>query len=506
MIASARFLLLAGLSSAALVPVAEAQRRGATPARPASARPVSVQASLPPERASDDALPRARTGSVLVQGATVLTVSHGTLANTDVLVQDGRIARIGTGLSAPAGVPVVNASGLYLMPGIIDAHSHIATSSVNEATSPVTAEVTQEDVIDPFDVSIYRALAGGVTVSHVMHGSANVIGGQNETIKHRWGERDPEALKMAGAPRTIKFALGENPTRVHGRGNGIVPATRMGVEQVIRNAFEQALRYKAQNAAAARGAGDPAPYNLRLQTLADILDGKVLIHCHSYRADEIYMLTRVLRDYGVHRIVFQHVNEGFKVAPELAAFGNDAPTVAGTGDGVANGFAMASVFADWWAYKMEVYYSTAYNAAVLTRNGVVTSINSDSNELNRHLYHEAAKTQRYGGLTDDEALALITLNPARQLGIDGRVGSIDVGKDGDLALFRGHPLSVYAVPVGTWVDGIRRFDADRDGDDARLSVRPDERVDTATLHVHDDHRCMEGVDLAELAAEATEGR
>ena len=392
------------------------------------------------------------------------------------------------------------------MPGIIDAHSHIATSSVNEATSPVTAEVTQEDVIDPFDIGIYRALAGGVTVSHIMHGSANVIGGQNETIKHRWGERDPDALKMAGAPRTIKFALGENPTRVHGRGNGIVPATRMGVEQVVRNAFEQALRYKAQNEAAARGAGDPAPYSLRMQTLVDILGGRVMIHCHSYRADEIYMLTRVLRDYGVHRIVFQHVNEGFKVAPELAAFGRDAPTI-GEGDGIANGFAMASVFADWWAYKMEVYYSTAYNAAILTRNGVVTSINSDSGELNRHLYHEAAKTQRYGGMTDDEALAMLTLNPARQLGIDARVGSLDVGKDGDLALFRNHPLSTYAVPMGTWVDGIRRFDFDADGDDARLTVRPDEKIDATTIHGHDDeHRCMEGVDLLDFIATSEDAR
>lgn len=488
--AALRLCLLAALGVALLpTPDATAQtRRGRTPAAPAAAP--SVRAGLPAERGSDELLPRARTGSVLIKGATVLTVSRGTLQNTDVLVRDGRIVQIGSGLSAPAGVATVDAAGLYLMPGIIDAHSHIATSSVNEATSPVTAEVTQEDVIDPFDVSIYRALAGGVTTSHVMHGSANVIGGQNETIKHRWGVRDPEAIKFAGAPRTIKFALGENPTRVHGRGFGIVPATRMGVEQVIRTAFEEARRYKAQNEAAGRGQGDPAPYNLRLQTLADILDGKVLIHCHSYRADEIYMLTRVLKDYGVNRIVFQHVNEGFKVAPELAAFGRES-----------GGFAMASVFADWWAYKMEVYYSTAYNAAILHRNGVVTSLNSDSNELNRHLYHEAAKTQRYGGLTDDEALALITLNPARQLGIDARVGTIEVGKDADLALFRGHPLSVYGVPVGTWVDGVRYFDIDRDGDDARLTVRPNEAVDAATLFTHDDaHRCMQGVSLLEFAA------
>ncbi len=489
------FALAAAL--AALAPAA-----AVVPVRPAAAQP-----------AYDARLPAAPTGSVLITGATVLTVTRGTLTETDVLVRDGRIAEIGRGLRAPSGAEVVDGRGMYLMPGIIDAHSHIATSSVNEATSPVTAEVAQEDVIDPFDVGIYRALAGGVTTSHIMHGSANAIGGQNETIKHRWGLRNPDALAFAGAPRTIKFALGENPTRVHGRGYGVRPATRMGVEETIRRAFEDARRYASAKDAATRdrsGETLAPPYDLRMETLADILAGRVLIHCHSYRADEIQMLMNVLRDEGVHRIVFQHANEAFKVAPEIARFGND-PTPAGmAGDGIApgKGFAMASVFADWWAYKMEVYYSTAYNATILTRNGVTTSINSDSNELNRHLYHEAAKTQRYGDLSDDEALALITIHPAQQLGIDARVGSIEVGKDGDLALFRGHPLSVYGVPVGTWVDGVRRFDLARDGDDARLAVRPDEKIDTVTLSTgHDADRCLEGVDLLDfLDLRETSGR
>ena len=194
----------------------------------------------------------------------------------------------------------------------------------------------------------------------------------------------------------------------------------------------------------------PPEYNERYQTLADILDGKVIIQCHSYRADEILMLLNVLNDFGVKKITFQHVNEGFKVAPELAAFG-----------------AMASVFSDWWAYKFEVYYSTAYNATILTRNGVVTSINSDSGELIRHLFHEAAKTQRYGGLSDDEALSLITINPARQLGIDAKVGSLEKGKDADIAIFAGHPLSVYAIPEITIVDGIVRFDRKKDAADMR---------------------------------------
>ncbi len=411
------------------------------------------------------------TGSVLIRNATVLTITNGTLENSDVLVLNGKISRIGTSLSAPDGVETIDATGRFLMPGIIDAHSHIALSSINESSSPVTAEVTMEDVVNPYDLSIYRALAGGVTTSHIMHGSANVIGGQNETIKHRWGVTNPDGLRFEGAPRTIKFALGENPTRVHGKrggrsGNAIRPVTRMGVEAVLRDAFSDARRYmdawdryeteRTRNPRATR-----PEYNERSEVIADIIRGQILVHCHSYRADEILMLMRVLKDFGVDSITFQHANEAFKVAPELAEFG-----------------AYASVFSDWWSYKFEVYYSTAYNAAILTRNGVVTSINSDSRELNRHLYHEAAKSQRYGGLTDTEALSMITINPALQLGINDRVGSIEVGKDGDLTIFDGHPLSVYAVPQMTFVDGVKYFDRDEDRDDVRLRVNPSSEIDS----------------------------
>ena len=420
---------------------------------------------------------------VLIRNATVLTVTNGTLGDTDVLITDGVIADIGTDLRAPRGVDVIDATGKFVMPGIIDAHAHIALSSINEGSSPVTAEVSMEDVVNPYHLGIYRASAGGVTVSHTMHGSANVIGGQNETIKHRWGATDPDAIRFEGAPRTIKFALGENPTRVHGRrasgGSGaIVPATRMGVEQVLRSAFENGKRYMeawdAYNAEVTTNPrAVPPVWNERLEVMADILRGEILVHCHSYRADEIVMLTRVLKDYGVDKITFQHANEAFKVAPELAAYG-----------------AHASVFADWWSYKFEVYYSTAYNAAILTRNGVITSVNSDSGELNRHLYHEAAKSQRYGGLTDDEALALITINPAIQLGIQDRVGSIEIGKDGDVAIFEGHPLSVYTIPVLTYVDGVKVFDRENDPDDVRVDVDPTAEVGmyegqiTGKDHIH----------------------
>ena len=418
-------------------------------------------------------------GSVLIKGGTVLTVTNGTLENTDVLIRDGKISKIGQGLTAPSGAKTIDADGMYVMPGIIDAHSHLALDAVNEATNPVTAEVWVGDALDPLDVGIYQALAGGVTSAHSMHGSANAIGGQCETVKFRYGEIDPDNMRMEGAPRTIKFALGENPTRVHGSGNGILPRTRMGVEHVIRSSFQKAKEYMeawdTYNAKKndKRFKGKAPAYDLRLETLADILRGNIIIHCHSYRADEIYMLMQVCKDFGIDKLVFQHVNEGFKVAPELAEFG-----------------AGASVFADWWAYKFEVYYSTAYNAAILTKNGVTTSINSDSGELIRHLYHEAAKSQKYGGLTDDEALSLITINPAKQLGISNRVGSLEEGKEGDVAIFKNHPLSIYAIPMVTIVDGIVRFDRENDPSDMRLYPDPEEKIDVTFWEAEDHDRCM----------------
>jgi len=418
-------------------------------------------------------------GSVLIKNATVLTVTKGTLENTDVLVQDGIIKKVGSNLSAPSGIQTIDATGKYLMPGIIDAHSHVGLDVVNEATSPITAEVQMKDVVNPTEVGIYRALAGGVTISHAMHGSANVIGGQNATLKHRWGTTNPDDIIMADAPRTIKFALGENPTRVHGRGNGIQPKSRMGVEAVIRNGFNEAIQYKKawsdyNVAASQNGSTVSAPkYDERMQTLGDILDGKIIIHCHSYRADEIYMLINVVRDFNISKLVFQHTNEGFKVAPEIAKYTMGA-----------------SVFADWWAYKFEVYYSTAFNAAILNANGAITSINSDSAELIRHLYHEAAKTQRYGGMTDDESLAMITINPARQLGISELVGSIEEGKQADLVIFDQHPLSVYTVPQMTFVDGVKYFDIKEDKNDQRLAVSPTEMVEDIYLRIETE-RCMQ---------------
>lgn len=440
---------------------------------------------------------RAQTDSkdLLIKNGTVLTITKGTLTETDVLVQNGKIKQIGKNLSAPSGIRTVDATGLYVMPGIIDAHSHAGIDAINEATNPVTAEVFTGDALNPFQVTLYRALAGGVTTIHSMHGSANAIGGQCETIKLRYGVKDPEQLRFDGAPRTIKFALGENPTRVHGAG-GIVPRTRMGVEFVIRQAFHQAQEYMSAwdtyNAQKSQKGfrGAPPQYSRRLETLADVLKGNIIIHCHSYRADELQMMLKVCKDFNIKKIVFQHVNEGFKVAPELAAQG-----------------AMASVFSDWWAYKLEVYYSTAYNAAILARNGVVTSINSDDAELMRHLYHEAAKTQKYGDLTDDEALSLITINAAKQLGVDNRVGSLEAGKDADIAVFKNHPLSIYAVPLYTVVDGVVRFDRAKDPDDMRIYVDPRQDLDATGTSEGSGDRCMEGAfeDFEKLFYANTEG-
>lgn len=418
-------------------------------------------------------------GSVLIRNGTVLTITNGTLNNTDVLIIDGIIRGIGKELDAPSSIMEIDATGQYVMPGIIDAHSHIGIDAVNEGTNPITPEVNVGDALNPTSVSIYRALAGGVTTSHAMHGSANAIGGECETIKHRWGTYDPEIIRMEDAPRTIKFALGENPMRVHGEGKKIKPRTRMGVEQVFRDAFSDAQEYMRDWEDYRNDQTGKAPprYSGRLEALADILRGEIIVHCHSYRADEILMLMDVLKDFGVDKIVFQHVNEGFKVAPELAEFG-----------------AMASVFADWWAYKFEVYYSTAYNAAILTRNGVITSINSDSGELIRHLFHEAGKAQKYGGLSDDEALALITINPAIQLGVGDRIGSIEEGKEGDVAIFNHHPLSIYAVPQKTIIDGKLYFDVESDMDDIRVDVDPEEEIPAFEFFDQHDHdRCMQDV-------------
>src|SRR5437660_2403259 len=390
---------------------------------------------------------------ILIRNATILTVSHGTIERGSILIKDGKIAEVGQSIKAPTGAQVIEASGQFVIPGIIDCHSHIAAESINEGSVSVSAMVNMEQVLDPEGIDIYRDLAGGVTSANILHGSANAIGGQTLVIKLRWGQ--PAAkLPFEGALPGIKFALGENPKRSNFSIPGQprrYPATRMGVEETIRGAFSEARDYKKTwdeyNKRFAAGEKNliPPRRDLRLEPLVEVLEGKRYVHSHCYREDEILMLLRVAKEFGFKVRTFQHVLEGYKVADEIAGAG-----------------AGASTFSDWWAYKVEAYDAIPYNAALMTRRGVLVSINSDDAEEATHLNQEAAKTIKYGGLTHDEALKLVTLNPAIQLGIDNRVGTIDVGKDADLAIYNHDPLSAYAVAQKTIVDGRVLFDREKD--------------------------------------------
>ena len=406
--------------------------------------------------AGDSAVPMTgpyRQDDVLaLVGGTVLTMAGETIENGTVVVRDGRIAAVGRRVRPPRNAHVIDAAGRYVIPGIIDAHSHIAAEGgINEGSLAVTSMVRVADVVDPTDIGIYRALAGGVTTVNVLHGSANPIGGQNQVLKLRWGQ-DADGMRFDGAPPGIKFALGENPkrSRSFGQGPRRYPATRMGVLDVIRQAFTEAAEYRAawarhREAEAAGERSRPPARDLKLEALVEIVEGRRLVHAHSYRADEILQLLRLAEELGFRIATLQHVLEGYRVADEIAAHG-----------------AGASTFSDWWAYKVEAYEAIPYNAALMTDRGVVVSINSDDAEEMRHLNHEAAKTVKWGGLSDEQALALVTINPARQLRIDDRVGSIEVGKDADLVIYDGHPLSSYAVVQTTLVDGKVYFDRELD--------------------------------------------
>jgi len=391
---------------------------------------------------------------LVIQNATILTVTHGVIEHGSILIRDGKIAEVGTNVRAPKDAQVIDAGGQFVMPGIIDCHSHIAIDgSVNEGSISVSSIANTADVLDSDDIAIYRDLAGGVTTANILHGSANPIGGQTIVIKLRWGQ-PASKLPFEGAMPGIKFALGENPKRSNFSFPGQpkrYPATRMGVEETIRAAFTEARDYKntwdTYNKRVAGGEKNliPPRRDLRLEPLVEVLEGKRYVHSHCYREDEILMLLRVAKEFGFKVRTFQHVLEGYKVADEIAASG-----------------AGASTFSDWWAYKVEAYDAIPYNAALMTKRGVVVSINSDDAEEATHLNQEAAKSMKYGGLSHDEALRLVTLNPAIQLGIDKRVGSIDVGKDADLVIYNHDPLSAYAVAQKTIIDGRVYFDRAKD--------------------------------------------
>jgi imidazolonepropionase-like amidohydrolase len=407
-----------------------------------------VTSAFAQSRAGATTAPR----EILIQNATVMTASHGTIKNASILIRNGKIVEVGPNLKArDANARVIDATGKWVTPGIIDCHSHTAgEGNINEGTLSVTAMVRIRDIINPYDPDVYRQLAGGLTTVNVLHGSANSIGGQNAVLKLKMG-KPVDAWFIPDAPEGIKFALGENPKRSNNQGiTGAAarryPATRMGVEETIRDAFIRAKDYMREwDEYKAKKSSDKnaiAPRrDLMLDALVEILQGKRFVHSHCYRNDEIVMLLNLSDELGFHVQTLQHVLEGYKVANEIAAHKTHAST-----------------FADFWSYKMEAYDAIPYNAALMASRGVNVSMNSDSDERARRLYLEAAKAIKYGGMSEEEALRTITLNPAIQLGIEKRTGSIDVGKDADIAIFSQHPFSVYTMVEMTIIEGEVYFD------------------------------------------------
>ncbi len=385
--------------------------------------------------------------AMLIRGATVWTLEgeQGVVEGADVLVRDGRIVAVGENLAAGTA-RVIDAEGLHVTPGIIDEHSHIALSGVNDIATN-SAMVRMFDVVDSEDVNIYRNLAGGVTAAQLLHGSANPVGGQSALVKMRWGQL-PYDMLIDGADGFIKFALGENVKRSRNPNSIRYPQTRMGVEQVFRDAFTSAQDYRAQwenwrkLGRAERSRVPPPRRDLVMEAMVEILEAERFISCHSYVQSEINMLMHVADDFDFRVNTFTHILEGYKVADKMAAHG-----------------AAGSTFSDWWSYKWEVRYAIPYNAALMSMAGVTTAINSDSAEMSRRLNQEAAKSVKYGGMSEVEALKMVTLNPAKMLHLDERMGSIRAGKDADLVIWTAHPLSIDATVATTIVDGTVLYDA-----------------------------------------------
>jgi len=426
----------------------------------------------------------AKRQDVLIKHATVWTSeADGTLADTDVLVRDGKFVAIGKNLSAPSGVQVIDATGLHLTPGLVDEHSHIAIEmGVNEGSDAVTSEVAIGDVITPDDIDIYRGLAGGTTTAQLLHGSANPIGGQAQIIQLRWGVT-PDELKFKGAPASIKFALGENVKQSNWGDDYVTryPQSRVGVETTIREAFQAAKEYKANWAAYNKLSSSekkkvvPPRVDYRLQTLVEILDKKRFVHTHSYVASEILMLIHLADEVGFKVNTFTHILEGYKVASEMKQHG-----------------ASASTFADWWAYKMEVQDAIPTNTCLMASQGVVVSINSDSPDLQRRLNQEAAKSIKYCGMDEAEALKLATINPAIQLKIDDKVGSIRQGKQADFVLWSGNPMSVYSKAMQTWIDGTKYYDRVQDEQQPALIAKEKQQLIQKVLGASDDDKAGSG--------------
>lgn len=392
---------------------------------------------------------------LLLRNANIITVTGKDLEGGDILIKNGRISEIGKGIQAPKGVKVIELNGKWVIPGIIDSHSHIAVEGgVNETGNLISAEVDVEDVINPENMSIFYALTGGVTTIHTMHGSANPIGGKGIVLKLKWGKNAKDMI-FKEAPKTIKWALGENPKQSNFSIAGAprYPTSRMGVEESIRKVFEEAKDYmrkwdeynrKLKEWEREKRKGkEPVPprKDYRLETIADVLKGKLWVRCHAYQSQEMLSIMKLCKEYGVKLVCFEHGLEGYKITSELVKYN-----------------VAVSTFADFWAYKWEAFNTMPYSATMMAKDGVIVALNSDDSERMRRLFSEAAKAVRFGGASELEALKMITINPAKILGIEKRVGTIEVGKDADLAIFNRHPLDTYTICEMTIIDGEIYFD------------------------------------------------
>src|SRR5216684_4093108 len=407
---------------------------------------VAILLSVPGTAAAQTSAVAPTHNGVVIKNAVVMTVTHGTIKNGSVYVKDGKIAAVGEKVNAPATAMVIDAGGKYVTPGIIDSHSHLALDDdVNEATSPITPQMMMIDAFDYQDKAIYRALAGGVTTSLLLHGSANMIGGQSVVIKHKYGA-NRDAMLFPGAPQSIKFASGENPKRVYG-GKNQLPSTRMGNFEVMRAAFIEAREYMRSwddyDAKVKKGDKDATPpkKDLRLEALADILRGKLLVQIHCYRADEFLTEMALAKEFGYKIRAFHHALEAYKVADKIAA----------------NGVAIAT-WPDWWGFKYEAWDGNPWNAAIALKKGVRVAIKSDSEDVTRRLNQEAGKIMRYGNVSEEDALKMITLNAAWIIGVDDKVGSLDVGKDADIGIWNNYPLATNALADQVLIDGEVFFD------------------------------------------------
>jgi imidazolonepropionase-like amidohydrolase len=433
-------------------------RWSASRKEPAKEEPDTAKPKKPEMASFPDVFPSGEFGrakfpeqqTVLVKNATVWTQGpQGKLEGADVLISKGKIQQVGKNLSAPKDATVIDGTGKNVTPGMIDAHSHIAvTGSVNEFGPAITCNVRIADVLDPDDIWIYRQLAGGTVAANIFHGSANPIGGQNAIIKHRWGSL-PDELLLQGAPQGVKFALGENVKQSHVSGaqgrSQRYPHTRMGVDQIIRDRFQAGLDYeRAWKDWELDKSSIPPRKDLELDALLEMVKGTRKIHAHSYRQDEILMLIRAAEDYHIKIATFQHALEAYKVADAIAKHG-----------------AGASGFSDWWAYKHEAYDAIPGNFPLVWKQGVLVSYNSDDAQLATRLNWEAAKAVPFG-ISEEEALKFVTINPAKQLGIDKFTGSLEAGKDADFVIWNGNPLSTYTKCEQTWVDGRKMFDIQED--------------------------------------------